>query len=307
MSDQRRLGRGLGALLGDYQGKARDRDDADKPRRLPVHLINPNPRQPRVVFDPSEIDRLAESIATKGLLQPALVRQDPATGRYELIAGERRLIAVRKLGWRHIPVRIRESDDRDLLVLSLVENLQRRDLDPLEEAQAYQALRDDFNLKQAEIARSVGRSRSTVANMIRLLQLPPPVREMVREGRLTVGHARALLAAPSERARSALAQAAADCGWTVRETEREARRLKGADGVGESNAEPKEKPADPEPEGRERMLDALQRACGTRLEAKVRIRWKGKGSGMIQIGFRNEEELGRLITRVTGEKLDDIV
>ena len=162
---------------------------------IDVKSIEPNPQQPRKTFSAGELARLAQSIKENGLLQPLLLRPAPkAPGKYELVAGERRLRAVQKLGWKEVPAVTREVDDDTLLVLALVENLQREALNPLEEAEGYQVLMDSHGLSHAGIGRSVGKSRSPVANIIRLLQLPASVRKYVEAGSLTSGHARELLA-----------------------------------------------------------------------------------------------------------------
>ncbi|MBA2669307.1 MAG: ParB/RepB/Spo0J family partition protein, partial [Gemmatimonadetes bacterium] len=192
-------------------------------RRLPIGRIRPNPYQPRREFKPEELNDLEASLRSSGLLQPISVRPAApgAAGQesWELIAGERRLRAATRLGWEEIPAIIHEIDDRTLLTLALVENLQRSDLNPIEEAEGYQRLIAEFELTQQQVADAVGKDRSTIANFLRLLNLPASVRRMVQEGQLTLGHARALLSLDGERQMVELAREAAAKGMSVREVE----------------------------------------------------------------------------------------
>lgn len=194
MSETKRLGRGLEALLGSV---SRDQAEAAGAlRELPVTNVIPNPLQPRTHIDEADLLELTSSIEASGLLQPVIVR--PRNGKYELIAGERRWRAVQRLGWPKIPAVVKDVDDRTLLTLALVENLQRDDLSPIDEAAGYQRLGEEFELAQAEIARLVGRDRSTITNLLRLLKLPDEVKQLLQEGKLSEGHARALLGVTDE-------------------------------------------------------------------------------------------------------------
>ncbi len=214
-----RLGKGLGALLGEYMEEAPRREA----QLIDVKSIGPNPQQPRKSFSAGELAGLAQSIKENGLLQPLLLRPAPTIpGKYELVAGERRLRAVQKLGWKEVPAVTRDVDDDTLLVLALVENLQREALNPMEEAEGYQVLMDNHGLSHAQIGRSVGKSRSTIANMVRLLHLPVAVRKYLEEGSLTTGHARALLALDDQKDMVGFARKAITDGWSVREMERHA-------------------------------------------------------------------------------------
>ena len=188
MSETKRLGRGLEALLGPVSREQVEASGAL--RELPIGSVKPNPYQPRTSMDEGALDELVASIQASGLLQPVVVR--PRDGGYELIAGERRWRAVTRLGWTKIPAVVKDVDDQTLLTLALIENLQRDDLSPMDEAAGYQRLAAEFKLPQGEIARLVGRNRSTVANLLRLLQLPTEVQAMVHDRRLSEGHARAL-------------------------------------------------------------------------------------------------------------------
>ena len=201
MTETKRLGRGLEALLGPVSREQAEASGAL--RDLPMTSLRPNPFQPRM--------------EASGLLQPVIVR--PRDGGFELIAGERRWRAAERLGWQKIPAVVKEVDDRTLLTLALIENLQRDDLSPIDEAAGYRRLGEEFKLAHAEIARVVGRDRSTVANLLRLLQLPADVQALVHEKRLSAGHARALLGLAEPERQSALAAEAIEQGWSVREIE----------------------------------------------------------------------------------------
>src|SRR6266705_1023071 len=188
----RRLGRGLEALLGSATGLASSDEGALK--SIPIAQIARNPFQPRHEFNAEELSELQESLKASGLLQPITVRRRPGKGGFELIAGERRLRAAVKLDWKEIPAIIKEIDDKTILTLALVENLQRTDLNPIEEGEGYHKLSHEFGLTQQQIAETVGKDRTTITNMLRLLQLPAVVRELLQEGQLTMGHAKVLLA-----------------------------------------------------------------------------------------------------------------
>src|SRR3954470_1645243 len=186
----RRLGRGLEALLGSTTGLASSDNGALK--SIPIGQITRNPFQPRQEFNSEELTELQESIRASGLLQPITVRRRTGRDGFELIAGERRLRAAKSLGWKEIPAIIKEIDDRTLLTLALVENLQRADLNPIEEGEGYRQLAQEFSLTQQQIAETVGKDRTTIANVLRLLQLPDAVRSLLQEGQLSMGHAKVL-------------------------------------------------------------------------------------------------------------------
>src|SRR3954467_15885344 len=187
----RRLGRGLEALVGSAAGLASSDEGALK--SIPIRQISRNPFQPRQEFNSDDLAELQESLKASGLLQPVTVRRRPGKDGFELIAGERRLRAARNLGWKEIPAIIKDIDDRTLLTLALVENLQRADLNPIEEGEGYHQLTNQFGLTQQQIAETVGKDRTTVANVLRLLQLPEAARRLLQEGHLTMGHAKVLL------------------------------------------------------------------------------------------------------------------
>src|SRR5215207_9346452 len=219
MTETKRLGRGLEALLGTVSHE--QAQAAGALRELPVSSVVPNPLQPRTQINEAELVELTASIEASGLLQPVIVR--PRNGKYELIAGERRWRAVQRLGWPKIQAVVKDADDRTLLTLALIENLQRDNLTPIDEAAGYQRLAEEFELAQSEIARLVGRDRSTISNLLRLLKLPEEVKKLLQNGSLSEGHARALLGVTDESEQIHLARQAAEQGWSVREVEARSR------------------------------------------------------------------------------------
>jgi len=221
----RRLGRGLEALLGTGGGPASSDEGALK--SIPIGKIGRNPFQPRREFNSEELGELQESLNSSGLLQPITVRRRPGKDGFELIAGERRLRAATKLGWKEIPAIIKEIDDRTILTLALVENLQRTDLNPIEEGEGYHRLSHEFSLTQQQIAETVGKDRTTIANMLRLLQLPESVRNLLQDGQLTMGHAKVLLGLEDPEMIATLAREIVKEGLTVREIERRLRDFVG--------------------------------------------------------------------------------
>ena len=215
MASQKGLGRGLGALLGDFEEISQEKSPY---QLLPIHKVEPNAAQPRQDFDEEELQALAESIAVHGVIQPLTVRELTG-GYYQIIAGERRWRAARQAGLMEIPAVIVEADDKKVMELALIENLQRQDLNPVEEAMGYQTLMQDYGMTQEETASRVGKSRPAVANALRLLNLHPDVLEMVRSGKLTAGHARAVLSIKSEKRQLEAAQKIAALGLSVRQAE----------------------------------------------------------------------------------------
>jgi ParB family chromosome partitioning protein len=262
------MGRGLAAILSSTAPESGEPAHPEL-RRLPVELIKPNPRQPRSQFDEAALVALADSLKERGVLQPVLVRPIPG-GTYELIAGERRWRAAQLAGFDAVPAVVRDDDDATTLELALIENMAREDLNPVEEARACALLVDELGLTREEIGRRVGRSRVAVSNLMRLLDLPDEVLELLATSRLTEGHGRALLMAPDHADRRRLARAAAEEGWTVRETEARAREAA-------SPTEPAPKPvrtAHPDQvAAAERLQDALSRALG----ADVRVAPRREG------------------------------
>ena len=290
LTGRRRLGRGLEALLGPTREEAEREGSLVE---LPLSQIRPNPYQPRQDVDPVALEELKASIRQAGLLQPVVVRSGK-DGGYELIAGERRLRACQALGWERIPAVKRDVDDRTVLTLALIENLQRDDLSPVDEARGYDRLLAEFSLTQQDVADAVGRDRSTIANALRLLKLPEPVLQMLHENVLSVGHARALLALEDPRTATNLAREAVAQGLSVRDVEDRVRggraperrpRLKRGMGTA--------------PEVR-RVEDALRRRLGT----DVRVTLRAKGKGQIHIAFYSNEDLARQLELMLGAPYD---
>lgn len=280
MTDLRKrgLGRGLGALIpGGSPPVERERPAPEAERTAAISSIAPNPFQPREVFDEAAIDDLAASIREKGLLQPLIVRP-AANGGYQLIAGERRFRAAQRAGLDRVPVSVREANDVEALELALIENLQRENLNPVEEARAFKRLGDEFNLSQEDIAACVGKSRSAVTNSLRLLQLPPSVLAQLESGELSAGHGRSLLGLDSAQAQSAVAREAAARRLSVRDTEKMVR----------------ERDLPPPDDVERRAVEAdLARALGTR----VHVRHRTDGSGRIIIEYFSLDELDGLLSR----------
>jgi ParB family chromosome partitioning protein len=280
------LGRGLAALIPP--GESSEDPSRASFREIPVDAVVPNPRQPREVFDEDELAGLAVSVRDLGVLQPIVVRPLPE-GRYELIAGERRLRASRLAGLTAIPAVVRHTDDADLLKEALVENIHRVQLNPLEEAAAYQQLLDEFGFTQEELAEALGRSRPSISNAIRLLGLPAAVQRRVAAGVLSAGHAKALLAVPDAATQERLAERIVAEGLSVRATE-ELVRLRVLE---------EETPPGPGPSGRRHQVVApglveLQEDLSDALRARVRISM-GARRGRLQIDFASVDDLERIV------------
>jgi ParB family chromosome partitioning protein len=276
---QRRLGRGLDALLPELEMR-----EGDTVRALPCSAIEPNPEQPRRRFDQQALEELAASIRVHGVLQPVIVRE-VGPGRYQLVTGERRLRAAVMAGLAEIPAIVRGFSDAEMAEIALVENIQREELNAVEEAEALQRLVVEFGLTQDELARRLGRSRPAIANSLRLLQAAPEVREAVAGGKLTAGHARALLAVEQPERQAELARRVVAAGLSVRETERLVQRvLTGRDGGRRSRTA-----ADRGPEWRAAEA-RLAEALGTRVQIRG-----GPRRGVIEIAFFGPGDLERLL------------
>lgn len=274
---QRGLGRGLGALLTDYS----ENDTTQGVTTLPLQRIEPNPNQPRKRFDEVELQALADSIAQHGLLQPLAVR-DMGNGYYQIIAGERRWRACRLAGLSEVPVTVVEADDRTVMELALVENLQREDLNPMEEAEGYRVLLEEYGLTQEQAAQQVGKSRSAVANALRLLTLSDEVRTLVENGELTAGHARALLTLPNGRLQKAAAQKILALRLSVRQAEAMCKRMA-------AEEKPKE---EPEPLAVDYVAEC-EKHLTRRLGRRVHI-VNGKRKGRVELDFYGDDDLQKL-------------
>lgn len=284
---RRALGRGLDALIPGA-GRTTGVEPVAAPSAVesagpsvPIDEIQPNPRQPRTEFSEAALDELAASIRQQGVVQPLLVRPLP-TGGYELIAGERRLRAAERAGLSHVPIFVREVSDAESLEIALVENIQRDDLNPLEEATAYQKLMSEFGHTQEEIAIRVGKSRPAVANTLRLLRLPESIKEELSRGRLTAGHARVLLSIEKTDAQLRAAKQMLARQMSVRDAEQLAATHRSSS----------------RPTTRDPNRAALERELSTSLGTRVRITPKGRG-GRIEIEFYSQEELQGLISRLS--------
>lgn len=281
------LGRGLSALLGDAPAIADGEDRAASAgvRMLPVSSMAPHPGQPRKRFDEEALDELARSISERGIIQPILVR--PHGHDFQIVAGERRWRAAQRAKLHEVPVIVREISDAETMELALVENIQREDLNAIEEAEAYHALIERFGHTQEQLGRLVHKSRSHVSNLLRLLELPAPVRAMVSDGVIEMGHARALIGAPDA---VALARRVADEGLSVRATEKLARAAKPATARA---APPRERDAD---------IAALERQLGDLLGLAVRIAHGEKG-GTLTLNYSTLDQLDMICQRLSGERI----
>ncbi|WP_449242769.1 ParB/RepB/Spo0J family partition protein [Desulfovibrio sp.] len=296
----RGLGRGLDALLGGLKPE----DEAAAPgevKNIALAAITANPHQPRKEFDPRALDDLAASIKAQGVLQPVLVRPLAEPGSFELVAGERRLRASKMAGLAEIPALVREMDDRESLAIALIENLQREDLNALEEAEGYKQLLDQFGLSQEELARQIGKSRPALANSLRLLNLSPEIQKDVREGRISAGHARALLAISDPEAASGLHRRILKGNLTVRQAEEEAGLWKATGSLSLAEPEPEpeaeiEEEAAPRPRrarAKDPVLSGLQKRLAGELDAKVRLQGT-PDFGKLTIAFSSRERLAEL-------------
>ena len=276
------LGKGLSALLRDRESTT----DSDQ-REVDVDLLEPNRFQPRQGFSDARLEELAQSIRTHGFIQPIVARR--AGDRYEIIAGERRWRAAQRLGLSQVPVAIKSISDHDLLAVSLIENIQRENLNPIEEAKAYHRLSQESGLTQEQVAQRTGKDRSTVANFLRLLKLPKEVQQMVLEDRLSMGHARAILAIEGPSEQQTLAEKTVEFGWSVRQVEKVIAAARAGQPKGTKRVDPNVRAA----------TETLERSLGTR----VRIVERGK-KGRIEIEYYSQEELQRLYERLVNQADD---
>lgn len=286
---ERGLGKGLGALMGDA---VYTEEQAGSLSTLPISQIQPGMKQPRKKFDAEAIAELADSIREHGLIQPITVRR-LASGYYQIIAGERRWRASKEAGLNEVPVNIIEADDKKVMELGLIENLQREDLNPMEEANGYKVLMDEYGLTQEEVAQRMGKSRPAVANALRLLNLPDAVRFLLEEGQLSAGHAKAILAAPAGETQKKLAQKVVAEGLSVRETEALAKRM--------AKPTKEEKPAEAA-EGKEDFAlyyKDLSQQLSQRFGRKVAFQ-PGKKKSLLTMEYYDLDDLESLLDRLRG-------
>ncbi len=286
MTKRKALGRGLGALIPMGDGVEGD----GGLRQVPVDAIQPNPRQPRIAIDPQSLQELAESIQAHGLIQPLIVSEE-TDGRFTLIAGERRWRASQIAGLNEVPVVVKEVTPQARLELALVENIQRDDLNPIEEAMAYQHLLEAFGLTQAEAARRVGKSRSEVANKVGLLRLPTAVQAAVSAGQISYGHARALIPLPTPEAQLNLMRVIVKRALSVRQTEAIAQKIK-----------EEEKPRSRQKRRASPEVRALESSFESALGTRVRLHKNARGAGRLVIQFYSDEELQALVEAIVGPR-----
>ena len=290
MADHSRLGRGLAALIGDVDEETSVADSGRKPRRAPIENLRSNPRNPRRLFTDAELAELADSIRERGIIQPIVVRALQGDN-FEIIAGERRWRAAQRAGLHDVPIAIVEANDAQSLEYAIIENVQRADLNPIEEASGYLALMDHFNRTQDEVAQIVGKSRPHVANTIRLLKLSEPVKQLVRSGKISAGHARLLLGQPNA---EQIAQEIIDKGLSVRQLEADLRTDAAAlardvarDARGQASA------------AKDANTRALEKRLSDALGLEVSVDHRGEG-GTLRIKYRDLDQLDAVLRRLGG-------
>jgi ParB family chromosome partitioning protein len=290
---KRGLGRGLEALLGPKAAATAppEAQPGEHLRQIPVKQLQPGKYQPRMHMDPAKLSELAESIKAQGVIQPIVVRE-LSPGKFEIVAGERRWRASQEAGLADVPVVVRDLDDRTVIAMALIENIQREDLNPLEEAQSLQRLIGEFSLTHAEAAEAVGRSRAAVSNLLRLLELPPAIRALLEARRLEMGHARALLTLSPELA-SKLASEAADQGWSVREVEHRAQQFAAGKVPVASGKKPKPGKATPQAD-----IASLETELSESLGTKVSIAHGRGGKGKLVIHYTDLDTLEGVLEKL---------
>jgi ParB family chromosome partitioning protein len=308
----RRLGRGLEALISTAKQQrepapaapesgARSTSDL---QRVRIADITPNRFQPRRTFTEPELAELQASLKASGLLQPITVRAQPGGG-WELVAGERRLRAATRLGWTEIPAVVRDFDDRAMLTLALVENLQRADLNPLEEAEGYQRLIDEFGLTQQQVADAVGKDRTTITNLLRVLSLPAAIRQMVEQGHITAGHARALLPLKDERRQIELANEIVARQLSVRDAESRARDITGDSGAKSRAGSTSAPSAGGTPPSTDPAVRRIEEKLRRHLQTDVSVQQTGSDRGVVRISFYSNDDLERVLELVLGRTGSD--
>jgi ParB family transcriptional regulator, chromosome partitioning protein len=291
MADHSRLGRGLAALIGDVSDETPVADSGRKPRRAPIENLQPNPRNPRRLFTDDELDELAASIRERGIIQPIVVRALKG-GNFEIIAGERRWRAAQRAGLHDVPIAVVEANDAQSLEYAIIENVQRADLNPIEEATGYLALMDDFNRTQEEVAQIIGKSRPHIANTIRLLKLSEPVKQLIRAGKISAGHARLLVGQPNA---ELIAHEIIDKGWSVRDLEADMRK----DVAGQLRDMRREAKGFVVNIPKDADTRALERRVSDALGLDVSVDHRGE-SGTLRIKYRNLEQLDAVLKKLGG-------
>jgi ParB family chromosome partitioning protein len=291
MADHSRLGRGLAALIGDVGDETPVADSGRKARRAPIENLQPNPRNPRRLFSDEELDELATSIRERGIIQPIVVRALKGDN-FEIIAGERRWRAAQRAGLHDVPIAVVEANDAQSLEYAIIENVQRADLNPIEEATGYLALMDDFNRTQEEVAQIVGKSRPHIANTIRLLKLSEPVKQLVRTGKISAGHARLLVGQPNA---ELIAHEIIDNGWSVRDLEADMRK----DVAGQLRDMRREAKGFVVSVPKDADTRALERRLSDALGLDVSVDHRGE-SGTLRIKYRNLEQLDAVLKKLGG-------
>ena len=291
MADHSRLGRGLAALIGDVSDETPVADSGRKPRRAPIENLQPNPRNPRRLFTDDELDELSASIRERGIIQPIVVRALKG-GNFEIIAGERRWRAAQRAGLHDVPIAVVEANDAQSLEYAIIENVQRADLNPIEEATGYLALMDDFNRTQEEVAQIIGKSRPHIANTIRLLKLSEPVKQLIRAGKISAGHARLLVGQPNA---ELIAHEIIDKGWSVRDLEADMRK----DVAGQLRDMRREAKGFVVNIPKDADTRALERRLSDALGLDVSVDHRGE-SGTLRIKYRNLEQLDAVLKKLGG-------
>ena len=291
MADHSRLGRGLAALIGDVGDETSVADSGRKPRRAPIENLQPNPRNPRRLFTDDELNELAASIRERGIIQPIVVRALKGDNS-EIIAGERRWRAAQRAGLHDVPIAVVEANDAQSLEYAIIENVQRADLNPIEEATGYLALMDDFNRTQEEVAQIVGKSRPHIANTIRLLKLSEPVKQLVRTAKISAGHARLLVGQPNA---ELIAHEIIDKGWSVRDLEADMRK----DVAGQLRDMRREAKGFVVNIPKDADTRALERRLSDALGLDVSVDHRGD-SGTLRIKYRNLEQLDAVLRKLGG-------
>ncbi len=292
MADHSRLGRGLASLIGDVAEEQATTDASRKPRRSPIENLKPNPRNPRRSFTDAELDELAASIREHGIIQPIVVRKADGDA-FEIIAGERRWRAAQRAGQHDVPIVVVEATDKQALEFAIIENVQRADLNPIEEAAGYASLMEDFGHTQDQVAEIVGKSRPHVANMVRLLKLSEPVKTLVRSGKLSAGHARLLVGQPNA---EQIAHDVIEQGWSVRQLEADMRE----DGANQARDVRREFRGPILPSGKDADTRALERRLSDALGLDVTVDHKPSGGGTLHIKYGDLDQLDAVLKKLGG-------